>query len=313
MSNKGDYRDKQFPRRTNQILVWGSDRQGRMCHVSNEGIQRGLACHCTCPLCGSELMAKKGIQRVHHFAHHDGRDCPDAPETGLHLAAKDIIQRECQMMLPALSRRIKPLNGDNHDETREWPLLSARLCTFDRIELECLVGDIIPDIVAHKNGWKLFIEIRVTHEVDQNKIDKIRQLGHSCLEIDLSMVDRDIDPDSLRSLLIDSIEGKTWIWNRRADTLAMEFLAGTALMAIQYKATKRRVFGCPIPPKRPDGVALWSRGEPYANAHECRSCPHMIDMSDAGGLVICNGFQYQNKPIPPALMMPKEFIRLMYK
>ena len=46
------------------------------------------------------------------------------------------------------------------------------------------VGQIIPDVVDVVGGKELFVEIRATHTVDDEKCNKIRALIRSAIEID---------------------------------------------------------------------------------------------------------------------------------
>ena len=71
---------------------------GVLRHVDD--VDNGLACDCFCPTCGSSLVAKHGSQTIHHFAHEGSSDCIGGVETALHLAAKEILTKERQMMLP---------------------------------------------------------------------------------------------------------------------------------------------------------------------------------------------------------------------
>ena len=67
---------------------WGR-RSGKAVHVSE--VSRGLACGCVCPRCGGQLVAKKGTQRAHHFAHANTVNCDGLGESALHLACKEMI------------------------------------------------------------------------------------------------------------------------------------------------------------------------------------------------------------------------------
>src|SRR5690606_37058447 len=57
-------------------------------------------CYCPDPNCNSQLIARKGNIRTHHFAHR-----PDSPscyglETALHLKAKEIIKNLTALEIP---------------------------------------------------------------------------------------------------------------------------------------------------------------------------------------------------------------------
>lgn len=46
-------------------LVYGRQMDDTLIHISEA--QRGLACACTCPVCGRPLIARKGRIKVEHF------------------------------------------------------------------------------------------------------------------------------------------------------------------------------------------------------------------------------------------------------
>lgn len=46
-------------------------------------VDRGLACGCICPACRGPVVARQGEERIHHFAHHDRRECRLALESSL--------------------------------------------------------------------------------------------------------------------------------------------------------------------------------------------------------------------------------------
>ena len=41
--------------------------------VTIDEVERGLECGCVCIHCHARLKARKGDEREHHFAHHDGQ------------------------------------------------------------------------------------------------------------------------------------------------------------------------------------------------------------------------------------------------
>lgn len=68
-------------------LTYALSTEGKLVHISS--VPNGEACGCTCPGCGSKLVAKnKGQHNQHHFAHIGGSDCVRAVESALHLMAK---------------------------------------------------------------------------------------------------------------------------------------------------------------------------------------------------------------------------------
>lgn len=137
--------------------------------VSIDDVESGLKCGCVCPSCGEQLVAKKGKKMMHHFAHYSGHSCEYGYESSLHLAAKDILSSAKKITIPPVF--IKFDNSYKKDEL----ICEAKEIIIDRVELEKRYDDIIPDIVVYSGGKQLFIEIFVTHSIDDVKLEKLRK------------------------------------------------------------------------------------------------------------------------------------------
>lgn len=48
-------------------ISYGLSALGSPVHIDSLGLERGLACGCTCPSCGTPLVARQGDERVHHI------------------------------------------------------------------------------------------------------------------------------------------------------------------------------------------------------------------------------------------------------
>ena len=169
--------------------------------------ESGLRCNCVCPSCGERLQAKLPKTKedfTPRFAHHNAETCDYATETALHLKAKEIIEEEKRMIIPRVVAHFNNLSKEVSPE---------REVSFDRVVLERRVGNVIPDILAYKDNRPLMIEITITHGIDDEKFEKLEKLGISTLEIDLSDMDTDFDPEFLRNQIINSIESKYWVYN----------------------------------------------------------------------------------------------------
>jgi len=79
----------------------------------------------------------------------------------------------------------------------------------DRVELEKRFDDIIPDIVVYSGDKYFFIEIYVTHPIDDEKLKKLKEKNISTIEIDLSKIKRDISVEELSEMLIDLTQQAT--------------------------------------------------------------------------------------------------------
>ena len=213
-------------------------RDGKAIHIDDlTDENRGLKCNCTCPGCGAVLQARLGHQRIRHFAHHRAPECNIhvARQTALHLMAKDIIAREKKIILPEVTFNFHETQAyaNLRSIIKQRPSLwepfelqeqlvgydsnisvPARIVEFDTVILEKRVSDFIPDIIASKNGHECMIEIAVTHFVDEEKEKKVRKLGISTLDIDLShWAGETLDEKALTDILVNNTAHKKWIYN----------------------------------------------------------------------------------------------------
>lgn len=70
-------------------------RDGRIVSI-DDVITSGLACKCICPACQAVLVAKKGPDKAHHFAHHEKSEelCQYAAFTSIRLMLLDIFSSD---------------------------------------------------------------------------------------------------------------------------------------------------------------------------------------------------------------------------
>ena len=137
--------------------------------TSIENVESGLKCGCICPSCGEPLVARKGAKRMHHFAHYSGHNCEYGYETSLHLAAKEILSKANRIMLPAVYIQFpnSPKAPELYCESKEIEI--------ERVELEKRFQDVIPDVVIYAGGKQLFLEVYVTHAIDDVKLKKLKK------------------------------------------------------------------------------------------------------------------------------------------
>jgi hypothetical protein len=247
---------------------------GAVVHISQ--VKQGLACGCVCPDCGESLVAHKGSSVTHHFAHLKGAECARAVETALHLAAKRILTDRRKITLPAVH-----IHFDSHRS----PLLLAPEQTFalDDVHEERRTGDIFPDILAVSGTTPLMIEIRVTHAVDEAKLQKIRARGISTIELDLSAAARTFSPDDLADTVINRTDGKTWLFNAKAEKLKRLFLQSGVRKNSIRRGLALHVDDCPIEAR------IW-KGKPYANViDDCVNCQFALGVGPTMDCIVCGG------------------------
>ncbi|MCU7191711.1 topoisomerase DNA-binding C4 zinc finger domain-containing protein [Turicibacter sanguinis] len=184
-------------------------------HISD--VDKGLNCNVICPLCKSKLVAKKGSKNKHHFTHHNNDECRGGIETSLHLAAKDILSKSKEFRIPEVYLNFP-------ESYKKSELISEnRKIPIDNVYLEKKFDDIIPDLIIESKGKKLCVEIFVTHKVDNIKLNKIKKLDISMIEINLSEWIEDQDLETLTHLLIEETENKKWIYNKLENDIYQKF------------------------------------------------------------------------------------------
>lgn len=189
--------------------------------VSIEDVESGLACECTCPDCGEQLEARKGNVYQHHFAHYNPeRQSPEEKARSqkkekecynntLHKLAEYIVEQEKCIMLPSYGNR--------------YGKIDSKKVHLENIKVEQGIeqNSLRPDIIATQdNGILLLIEIRNTHPVDPEKIEKIKSSGYTALEIDISK--QKMDRNSLKDFLLNSDKNRKWLNNPEYDRILDE-------------------------------------------------------------------------------------------
>jgi hypothetical protein len=95
----------------------------------------------------------------------------------LHKFAKEVLARDCKLVLTALELE----NG-----TDSWVGYSGGWFRFDAAAIEQRLGDLVPDVIVRRGDRDLLVEFAVTHPCDAAKITKIIDADLSAIEIDLS-------------------------------------------------------------------------------------------------------------------------------
>lgn len=152
--------------------------------------RNGLDCHCACLDCGRRLVAVKSFESpsgVPYFRHHNPdntNSCTfsnSSSETALHLALKMQVFKEKRIAAPKVKvHRECPHQGYTY---KAFSIYSGKALSFDDVLIEKKTGNIIPDCIGIIGDYRVAIEIKVTHGVSAEKLDKIKGLGLDCLEL----------------------------------------------------------------------------------------------------------------------------------
>lgn len=184
---------------TMTIAVDASDRV-----VSIYEVVRGLACGCRCIECNEAVVARQGLQRMHHFSHSSQKEsCEVTPESFLHQYAKQVVRESLGLQLPPQPGH----HPDSEDQSSWWD--------FESVKEEPWMGDFRPDLVAELTDGPLLIEFARTSFVDEEKLERIKLLGIRTVEIDLSGLVVSASADGLLELkrtILHNAALKQWLY-----------------------------------------------------------------------------------------------------
>lgn len=239
----------------------------KLVHVSE--VNGGTDCDCICPGCGGGLIAKKGQHNSHHFAHHiESKKCKYGIETSLHLAAKEILSNKKKMKIPEV---ILPF-GLRYKYRR---IHKGGYIKFENVKLEHKLESIIPDLLIEINGHELLVEIKVTHGIDKKKLDKIKSLNVSTIEIDLSNYNREFDNNELSNILINDITLKRWVYNKKAERERERLMNNSFKIRVCSSRGRKFIVSCPIYTSE----ISFDEG--------CKQCSYLINYDKEDSSVLC--------------------------
>lgn len=162
-----------------------------------------------CPSCLNPVITVNGSIRAKHFRHHLSEEMKKCSETSLHIRAKILLSGFRSINIP-IRDSLSFLRINNEVlETRVFELNNPSGTVLkSAVELSITSHGVIPDCtleVDFGNGESTTVnyEVFVTHAVDEQKREKIKNTGQVFIEIDLSDLDYDIDDFKLEEALLD--------------------------------------------------------------------------------------------------------------
>lgn len=199
--------------------------------VGPSDVPRGLACGAHCMDCGQPLINRRGKIKRPHFAHchQPGADCENARETALHLAAKQVITENTWLTVPAGTIEVRSADMIARPIIERRHLFSARSLKVESAVMEISAGDFVPDVTTKILGKPLFVEIYVTHAVDDEKKRKIRAGKTPCVEITIPLSSAPLCAEEFRNYVLHEAN-RRWIHHR---------ILASALPGLRLKAENR--------------------------------------------------------------------------
>lgn len=176
-------------------------------------------------------------------------------QTVLHYAVMMLLAESAHLRVPGWTAEAAVTWPDGR-VIRRKEVSAPEMLKVDFVDLEKRFGNIVPDVTCKAwpaDGgevlWPLFVEVTVTNQIVSERLDRIREAGMPTLELDLSLTGGRIDREGLRSLVIDGIEIKRWLFHpehaRRVNALKHE-LAKDVAAAEAMSARRAELLATPI-------------------------------------------------------------------
>jgi hypothetical protein len=218
-------------------ISFGVHKSGRV--IDAVEAVRGLACECTCPVCGGRLLARKGEVKAPHFAHHDSSNCVGAAMTALHLAAQQLIVDAQHLALPPLEVHVAQhhVRLGTYQKTKCFE--HGALWVLGGAEAEVAIGfgrraDVVGDDPLM---GRVAVEVRVTHEVDADKARDLVALGIPCVEVNLQeWVGQMLTMATLAEQVLERRDNRTWVHHPRKVAYERQLMEGYPTWVKQREA-----------------------------------------------------------------------------
>lgn len=177
--------------------------------VNAKDAVNGKSCECICYYCNQEMIAVNNVTKQSpHFRHDLDADCAGSYESYIHWLAKEAIKEIDSIRFPLLgitdlfSFQENKINNlyNNYKVPLELrkiinnDLLEIINKGFDEIKIEkvetekkyrSIGGDIVVDVVIQGNKQTFFIEPYYSNQIDNVKIQKLKQINISTVSINL--------------------------------------------------------------------------------------------------------------------------------
>lgn len=200
--------------------LYARTQEGDLIHVTQ--VKTGTT-GLVCPDCRLEVRARRHrSSKADHFYHLNTDECRASGETAIHLLGKELLAASSYLAVPHLVADSDE-EGDYRSETfadgrwidtydHDLDAESPRLM-LSTVRLEVYQDGLRPDlIVQDQKDRDLYVEILVTHRVDDGKKSTLRRRNNPTIEIDLSGLDRNASIDDIRCAVVEAAP-RAWIHN----------------------------------------------------------------------------------------------------
>ncbi|MBQ6797423.1 MAG: hypothetical protein IJP10_05330 [Clostridia bacterium] len=249
-------------------LLYAVDSSGSTVHISQA--QRGASCGCVCPACGDLLVARKGDEVKHHFAHTTKDDCENGYLASICFAFKKAIDRLGRIYLPAFmkNRTITDEGSGLHVIIPESRIAIEKVDITKR-------GGAVTGLMAYYKSKPLIINILTSYSTEKSRdMAKVRAVGLPVIEIDLSR-EEDINDELINRLLTAQSDLVYWVYNKKAESIWDAMTAKCSKLSVSGTDNAIYTMGCPVPKMRTDGIYCYIKTK-------CAMCEYFFGLYGFG-------------------------------
>ena len=212
-----------MPANTNHLYAI-RESDGDRVFIDEKGLPNGKKCGCICSKCKEPLVAKnRGEINAHHFAHRSDSDCRG--ESLAHIEAKEIIKKKKYLWVPYDYYEWYDEDDVWLDGEEDNYFINSKeiKVEFDKVEDEefidkSKINKYTADLICTKDKKSIVVEIIVTHDLDDNKADYLKDKKISTLNIDLrSVLKKDQynnPPENFVDMVLKTAK-REWFFNKK--------------------------------------------------------------------------------------------------
>lgn len=166
-------------------------------------------------------------------------------ETVLHYVVKQLLEEAGEVWTPAHPIELQHHCNSGRTLIRDG-ILPAQQLTLKNVVLEKRVGKLRPDLFceASEAGVQiynpLFIEVTVTHGIDERRAQRLVEQGIPTLELDFSQLGGRVTQGQLKELVVREVENKRWVFNPLVEAMRAQLAQELERQRIEFDAEWER-------------------------------------------------------------------------
>lgn len=202
-------------KRSASHIYYGVDRKtGELRHI--DSVPSGLNCECDCAACGKQLMARKGDERRHHFAHVSNYECMYASEVSIYKAVSEELRKSLRLLLPPVTLRFPSW-------TEAEVVRGEQIVTLEQVSYSCAPLQYPPELYLSVRGSKLRLLLEFGKYYSEDDLaefsSEAEKDGYSTVLVHLPGIDKEEEftPSKIRDILLSRFGDKKWVRSALAD------------------------------------------------------------------------------------------------